>query len=73
MSTNRLLRRILEFESKGNMKKGKIKRNWIAIIRCMNNRRLTEENTREKNMKGDLVLVKKNHCTLDCCGTNDKG
>jgi len=38
----------------------------------MKKSRLREENTREKDMKGNLDLVKENHCTLDCSGTNDK-
>ena len=53
------------------MKKGKIERKWIGLRRCMNKSRLREENTRE-DMKGNLVLVKENHCALDCSGTNDK-
>lgn len=71
MSANRFLRRILEWEPKGNVKKGKIERKWIGLPRCMNKSRLREEYTRE-NMKWNLVPVKENHCTLDCSGTNDK-
>ena len=54
------------------MKKGKTERRWIGLRRCMNKRRLKEENTREKDMKQNLALTKENHCTLDSSWENDK-
>jgi hypothetical protein len=72
MSANIFVRRILEWKPTVNMKKGKIERRWIGLRRCMNKRGMREENNREKDMNPNLVLVKENHCTLDCSGTNDK-
>lgn len=72
MSANRFLRRILEWEPKGNVKEGKIERRWIGLRRCMNKRRLKEEDIKEMDMKRILALAKGNRCTLDSSGTNDK-
>jgi hypothetical protein len=72
MSANRFLWRILEWEPRGNMKEGNIKRRWIGGRRFMNKPRLIEENTRDKDMKRNLVFVKEDHCALDCSGTNGK-
>jgi len=55
------------------MKKGKIERRCIGLRRCMNKRRLKEENTRENDMKQNLALAKENHCTLDSSGEMTRG